>query len=673
VNAEQLRWYVDRARCMSAAEIVARTREQARRQSWRRLQVLPGSDVVPMPRRPRPFPTRLDPAVACAIPAHSRSALCAAADRLLAGDWETFGVTRNDLEAPDWFLDPLSGRRAPSDRYAFKVRHRSEAETGNIKQIWELSRHQHLTMLAAAFFVTGDERYAERTDEQLRSWWSANPFLSGVHWTSGIEVGMRLVAWTWIRRLLDGWHGVTDLFESNEGAVRQIFWHQRYLAGFPSAGSSANNHVIAEAAGQLVAACAFPWFDESAAWRDDAIRLFQAELKNNTFPSGVNRELASEYHGFVTELAYVAALEADAAGIALEADTWARICRMTDAAAALTDATGRPPRQGDGDDAVGLLLAAPETNGARWSPLLALGAQVFGALSWWSIVEPNAWSVLLGSLVRGQQFVADRPARRPDYFADAGITLLRSSSGARSEAPEMWCRCDSGPHGFLSTAAHAHADALAIEVRHAGVDILADPGTYCYHGEPEWRSYFRSTAAHNTLEIGGRDQSDSGGPFLWTRTARTNLIAVRSGPGGEVVEWCAEHDGYKGLSPAALHRRTVHLDAQRRALTIDDHIDTEGTHELALNWHLGPAVSVDLCGSTAQLRWRTIGCGAMDAAAVLRLPDELSWSVHCGETDPVRGWYSPRFGVKTKCATLTGVGSYGSQPMTFRTALEFER
>ncbi|MST34736.1 hypothetical protein GHK86_18660, partial [Acidimicrobiaceae bacterium USS-CC1] len=65
---------------------------------------------------------------------------------------------------------------------------------------------------------------------------------------------------------------------------------------------------------------------------------------------------------------------------------------------------------------------------------------------------------------------------------------------------------------FLSIAAHAHADALAVEVRHGGVDVLADPGTYCYHGEPAWRAYFRSTLAHNTLELGGTDQATSGGP-----------------------------------------------------------------------------------------------------------------------------------------------------------------
>ena len=87
----------------------------------------------------------------------------------------------------------------------------------------------------------------------------------------------------------------------------------------------------------------------------------------------------------------------------------------------------------------------------------------------------------------------------------------RSSERTRADSPEIWCRCDGGPHGFLSIAAHAHADALSVEVRHGGVDILADPGTYCYHGEPEWRTYFQSTIAHNTIEIDGQWQSVRGG------------------------------------------------------------------------------------------------------------------------------------------------------------------
>ena len=74
------------------------------------------------------------------------------------------------MEDPDWFFDPITGRRAPQADYCFNVNHRSEDVTGNVKQIWELSRMQHLTVLAAAFSLSGDERYAERAG-------LASPFL----------------------------------------------------------------------------------------------------------------------------------------------------------------------------------------------------------------------------------------------------------------------------------------------------------------------------------------------------------------------------------------------------------------------------------------------------------------------------------------------------------------
>src|SRR6202012_2469501 len=103
---------------------------------------------------------------------------------------------------------------------------------------------------------------------------------------------------------------------------------------------------------------------------------------------------------------------------------------------------------------------------------------------------------------------------RPSHLPDAGVAILRTHNGQTPEVRqdgEIWCRCDGGPHGFLSIAAHAHADALSVEVRCGGVDILADPGTYCYHGEPEWRKYFQSTIGHNTVEVDGQWQSLRGG------------------------------------------------------------------------------------------------------------------------------------------------------------------
>ncbi|MFD7766875.1 alginate lyase family protein [Streptomyces sp. NPDC059787] len=627
-------WYLRRLSRMGPREIGGRMGDTVRRRRWRSAPPPDCPDVTGAR-----FTAVLPAGTVAAVPPDAAKRLVAEADRLMAGHAEYFGVDRDDLIDPDWSYDPRTGRRAPSG-YAFDVPYRDEDAVGDIKQIWELSRHQYLTRLAAAYAVTGDERYAERVAEHLRSWWAANPPLRGVHWVSGIELGIRLLSWVWVRRLLDGWPGAAALFEGSPVALNQIWHHQRWLAAFPSRGSSANNHVIAESAGQFAAACAFGWFPDSARWRADALRSLDRHLRGNTFLSGLNRELATEYHGLVLELGLAAVAEADAAGVPVPATVRLVLLRMTDALAAVVDDRLRPPRQGDADDGHGLVVDGAGTD--RWGSLLATGEAVFGSLDWWpEVTGTDVRTPLLAALVRPTASAVSRPASRPAHFADAGTTVLRGPEG-------IWCRCDGGPHGFLSIAAHAHADALSVEVRHDGVDVLADPGTYCYHGQPEWRRYFRSTLGHNTLELDGGDQSVSGGPFLWTRHARSRVLAVDTSGEG-VSRWCAEHDGYQG----SVHRRRVELTSVTQELRVVDEV--RGPHRaLRLAFHLGPEITADLVGNRAVLTWTRDG---EDRSAVLDLPGQLSWRAHRGETEPPLGWYSAGFGRKEPATTLVGTGT----------------
>ena len=651
----RLGWYARRLGRMSPAEIAWRAREQALRRAWRSRQVLPDQMAAlpsltaaeALPRRR--FTSVLPPELAARVPETARAAIVADADRLLKGEWEMLGAVRTDMVQPDWFWDPVTGRRSSPEAYAFSLNQRDEAAVGNIKQVWEVNRLQHLTLLATAWFLTGEEAYAQRVADQLRSWLRENPFLSGVNWTSGIELGVRLINLAWIRRLLDSWPGVAALFEGSETTVRQIRWHQEYLAAFESRGSSANNHVIAEAAGQLAASCAFPWFPESERWRREAASLLARSLAANTFPSGINRELASDYHGFVFELGVLAAAEAAAAGTPVPDDTWRLLCSMADAMASLVDCLGQPPRQGDSDEGRVVLLDAPVRG--RWPALLALGDGVFGRLGWWPAVPRDAGSVLLRSLAGDVEEVSGRPAARPDRFPDAGISILRT---AAADSPELWCRCDGGPHGFLSIAAHAHADALSVEVRYGGVDVLADPGTYCYHGEPAWRSYFQSTIGHNTVEVGGRWQSVRGGAFLWLRHAAGHEFAVADD--GEVASWTGEHDGYR----PAVHRRSVRLDRAARVVEITDEI-SGGAHDVRVAFHLGPDVAASLtsaaggddAGAVASLAWPD---AVTPGSAELTLPAGLEWSLHRGETAPILGWYSAGLGHRVPAVTLLAQG-----------------
>ena len=657
--ASGLGWYARRVARMSPIGVAWRARDQMLQAAWSRRQVTREHlvTVAPPPGTDRRFSAVLPRDTAARVPAEAKAAVLASADRLLCGEWEVLGVVRTDMVRPDWFHDPVTGCRSDPGRYAFRVDHGSEDQVGNVKQVWEISRMQHLTLLSTAWFLTSDDKYAIRVADHLRSWWRENPFLSGVHWTSGIELGVRLIGLAWIRRLLDGWPGIADLFEHDGLALRQIHWHQRYLAAFPSRRSSANNHMLAEAAGQLVASCAFPWFPESERWRRKSARLLERELVRNAFPSGIGRELAADYQCFVAELGFLAAAEAEVGGYPLRAIAWERLCAMADSAAAVVDERLRPPRQGDSDQGRALLLDAPTAN--RWPSLLALADALVGRLHWWPRPAADVGSSIIGALFSATHSIEGRPKQRPSRFADAGITLLRTTGNN-----EIWCRCDGGPHGYRSIAAHAHADALSVEVRYAGVDILADPGTYCYHGEREWRSYFRSTIAHNTAELSRRNQSGEAGPFMWVRHARAREIEVIDD--GDIARWAAEHDGYASLEPPALHRRSVLLDRASRSIDIIDEIEG-GRHELRLAFHLGPEVQVDLQECCAILDWPT---ASTPGAARLELPPGLRWSLHRGETDPILGWYSHGLGLRTPAFTLIGHGrSESGTPLATR--LEF--
>jgi hypothetical protein len=674
----KLSWYVRRLSRMSAPEVAMRGRDSMVKLLWRREWVREMEhDRSPLPQAPGVFHAVLPRERASAVTGAARDRLMTCADQLMQGRWKTFALERADVGAdPDWFTDPRTGRRGPASRYCFQIDHRSEETVGNIKYVWELSRHHHLTVLATAYFLTGDERYALRASEHLTSWWRRNPFLSGVHWTSGIEVGVRLISWVWVRRLLADWPAAAELFERNPVCLRQLRHHQRYLATLTSHSSSANNHVVAEAAGLFTAACAFPWFPESAAWRARAATMLRQEIGRQTFPCGLNRELATDYHALVLELSLVAALEGEATGHSLGPESWEWICRMTDAIAAIVDERLQPPRQGDSDDGTALLLDDPGYD--RWRSLLATGEALLGAMDWWPRLEPAGgaadvrtmlWTALVPEVAKR---ATTRPVHRTSMFPDAGMVILRDvspRSGYARPSPEIWCRCDHGPLGFLSVAAHGHADALAVEVRHGGVDVLADPGTYCYHGERAWRAYFRSTLAHNTLELNGASQSEDGGPFLWLRPVPACLLQADGLDSGPRAVWEAQHHGYNRLPLPAIHRRRVELDREARALTVVDWVESDAELACRLAFHLGPAVEADISGEVATLRWRARDGG--EGVAEMRLPAELAWAAERGRTDaPFLGWYSPAFDERQAATTLVGTGRIG-RGRELRTILAF--
>src|SRR5262245_10692693 len=151
-------WYARRLARMSPAEMATRATDQAAKRRWRSRRVADAAlDPLTVPAGWAPLPVPLEAGVD--VPEDANVRVKEAAEELLAGRWRVFACLRTDMAAaPDWFLDPSTGRRAPDRAYCFDIDHRDPAVVGDAKYVWELSRHQHLTVLAAAWYLGGDER-----------------------------------------------------------------------------------------------------------------------------------------------------------------------------------------------------------------------------------------------------------------------------------------------------------------------------------------------------------------------------------------------------------------------------------------------------------------------------------------------------------------------------------
>jgi uncharacterized heparinase superfamily protein len=206
---------------------------------------------------------------------------------------------------------------------------------------------------------------------------------------------------------------------------------------------------------------------------------------------------------------------------------------------------------------------------------------------------------------------------------------------------------DAGPLGYLGIAAHGHADALSFCLAVDGIWWLVDPGTYAYHSSPAWRTYFRGSAAHNTVRINGQDQSRTGGAFMWLKKARAHI--ENHGVLDEIQYVIGSHDGYRDAGIE--HVREVRLAPAQCEIKVTDSLNGATTGEAEIFFHFAPDVQIN--HSTADNCWiakRT------DCDYRLMLYTDSLWQfesfVAC--TDPILGWYSPALEEKIPAVTLRG-------------------
>jgi hypothetical protein len=174
---------------------------------------------------------------------------------------------------------------------------------------------------------------------------------------------------------------------------------------------------------------------------------------------------------------------------------------------------------------------------------------------------------------------------------------------------------------------------------------VVDPGTFGYTAHRGWRSYFRGTAAHSTVEVDGLGQATPCGPFAWNVRPRARLLRWGSGDGLDFAE--AEHDAYRNLPGSVVHRRKVILVKSGYCVVVDD-LTGEGEHRLDLRFQLARLpVRLD---PDQWVRVGQITSGGLFIRAFSAAP--LKVVVAEGEAEPWQGWVSPDYGVRAPAPML---------------------
>lgn len=628
-----LTWKLNRLRAMGPAEVFYRLRHAARAQLERRGLGLaragaPGQSYGQawLPQLPHEF----DAAV-----------YQAAADRVLAGYFDVFVLKGAELGFPPvWNRDPKTGTVAPLS-FGKTLNYRDARLVGDIKYLWEPNRHAELVTLAQAWHLTGEVRYAAGCRTLLDSWLEQCPYPQGPNWTSSLEHGVRLANWAvaWCLLGEDGRRAAETDFSRRW--LNSIYRHCHFIAGHFSRYSSANNHLLGELMGLLIGSTVWPLWPQSAHWGAMAAGEFEAEALKQNGEDGVNREQAIWYQHEVADMMLLAGLFGRANGIEFSAAYWNRLERMLEFVAALMDAGGSVPMLGDADD--GRLVRFAEVDVYR--SLLATGAVLFrrgdfkvkaGAFD-----DKSRW--LLGDaaeLTFRELPAAPQEMPRRD-FPHGGYAILGDHFGTPEEIRIV---ADAGPLGYLSIAAHGHADALAFTLSVAGQEMLIDPGTYAYHTQRQWRDYFKGTSAHNTVRVDGIDQSVSGGNFLWTRHAQARCERFESTGARDV--WAGSHDGYLRLRDPVLHRRTLELDKTARMLRVTDRLECQGRHEVEMIFHVAEKCHVTNQGVEVRIENGPVKVSLRNTAP--------NWHITIAraQVSPPMGWVSRRYDEKQPTHTI---------------------
>ena len=454
-----------------------------------------------------------------------------------------------------------SPRSFPANQFEADENARNQFEIKSIRQTFEedinwkliqidkewqfsLNRMKWFQNYVGVYENSYDERYVRAWMKQIESWIK----IGDPGFPRTIDTGNRLENWVisyymFVNKLKSP--SVTAEF--NLRVLQSMYDQVEYLFN-PDHWRRYSNWGTFENTGFAKFVIFFPEFKRHQEWLKEIFFRMRFQLENSFYPDGMHIEVSPSYHSHELEVWFDFL---DLAEINGYQNPWRPQIPMTplreiilkraEALMYWYKPNGRMPQVGDTDDRDErqLLLIV----GEKWN-------------------RPDLLYVATDG-VKGEV-----PAKTTRGFPEGGYYMLRSGWGKGDETSfreQLYLLFDTG----RNEPWHAHFDMLNIIISAYGYDLLVDPGRYTYNDGPE-RDYFKSTQAHNTVVIDGRDQARDLSPQVTEFLSFSNFDYVA----GNYKDSCG-----------VIHKRSVFFKKPFYWI-VTDRISGESGHQIGQTWHL---------------------------------------------------------------------------------------
>lgn len=481
---------------------------------------------------------------------------------------DLFGVYPYENYKTSWNAGFQTKENWPEEPFSPSINIMQRVDIGDIRTNWELNRHFQFASIAKSYYCTKEAKYLNEIKYLFSDWNKHNRFLHGVEWSSCMELAIRVNSWVYAYAFIKKARSDESILDKLEHGIFVMVEHiLKHRARF----SSANNHLIVE----MYAVALVGIITDYSPWREKALSILTKELSNQNYSDGINKEMSLHYQGFVMEAYGLLYLLLKKNQIEIPKKWRVYLSSMSKFIADSTDEFNNTIEFGDSDEGKILDLNGYIDNYYQYI-LQLMGSVLEVEYTDFPRHENLEWILPREILERKERYIPNLVSCRKE----GGYTFIQSKD------KRILIGIDHANLGFGSIAAHGHADALSIQLLVDGIPVLVDSGTYNYHYKPEDRDYYRSTAAHNTVEVGTKEQSDMLGPFIWGKKATTKLEdIICDDKHVRLIMNCSELEGS--------HCRIIEFDYSSR-LIIKDVVTGFGT----IHFHFGESLDLHILNDT---------------------------------------------------------------------------